>query len=179
MPSAATPALTEYESLVLAIVARDGPTTAYRVLKRVGEALGPGFSGSPGTIYPIVARLKKRGLVAALAVHTDARNTELLMVSATGRAAARRWVKSITPALLLPEDPLRSRVALLEILTQAERGKWLEQVRASLAAQLEALEASPPAEDPVARTSNKAARLVSRARLDWLDEVLADREQPT
>src|SRR6476659_7226575 len=55
--------LTELEQCVLGVIWRDGPMTAYEIAALFTKSLSPYWSGSAGAIYPVVQRLRKRGLV--------------------------------------------------------------------------------------------------------------------
>ena len=166
--------LTEYESLLLAIIARDEPTTAYKICKVVERSPTAGFSSSAGAVYPIVGRLKARGLITAAAVETDGRNTELLLATREGRAAVRKWITQVTPDQLLPVDPLRTRISHADMLNPAERLAWLGKMRAALAAKLEEIEAYASAHrEGLIDYAHRHAIHITQSRLAWLDEILA------
>lgn len=166
--------LTEYESLLLAIVARDEPTTAYRIRKGIAGSPTAGFSSSAGAVYPTVARLKAKGLVTASAVRADGRNTELLEANREGKAAVRKWVASLTEDQLLPVDPLRTRISHAHMLGPAERIAWLTRVRAALAAKLEEIHAyGADHREGLIDYAHRHARHLTEARISWLDEILA------
>ena len=167
------PALTEYESSVLAIIGRDGPITAYKVRKIIEGSPAAGFSSSAGAVYPAIARLKARNLIAAEAVETDGRNTELLKATQTGRAAIRRWVLEVTPEQLLPVDLLRTRVAYASLLSASERRDWLQAVKAALRDKLAEIEiyATQHSEGTM-DYAHRHAKRITRARIEWLDELL-------
>lgn len=172
--SAKQVSLTEYESLLLAIIARDEPTTAYKICKVVERSPTAGFSSSAGAVYPIVGRLKARGSVTAAAVEADGRNTELLVATREGRAAVRKWIMQVTPDQLLPVDPLRTRIGHADMLNRAERLAWLRKMRAALAAKLEDIEAYARAHrEGLIEHAHRHAIHITEARLAWLDEILA------
>ena len=168
-----TGSLSEFESNVLAIVVRDGPTTAYKVRKVLEEMPSAGVSGSSGSVYPIVARLKEGGLISAVALPTDGRNTEFLYATKQGRSVIRKWVVQITPEQLLPADALLARVSHAELLSPAERLAWLTKVRAALRAQLDELEggAQPPGPGRTDHARSHAIAM-TRARIAWIDGIL-------
>jgi len=172
--SAKKVSLTEYESLLLAIIARDEPTTAYKICKVVERSPTAGFSSSAGAVYPIVGRLKARGLVTAAAVEADGRNTELLLTTKGGRAAVRKWITQATPDQLLPVDPLRTRISHADMLSPAERLAWLRKMREALAVKLEEIEAYASAHrEGLIDYAHRHAIHITEARLAWLDEILA------
>ena len=88
-------------------MARAEPITAYQIAKVYEDSPVSNFNTSKGKIYPIIKRLREAGLLRATSVPGDARGTETLSTTAKGREAVRSWVKSVRPAHLLPEDPLK------------------------------------------------------------------------
>lgn len=174
MAGSSLPALTEYESLVLALIARDGPVTAYKIRKVLEASPAAGISSSAGAVYPAVARLKARNFISSDAVDTDGRNTELLTATEDGRAAVRRWIVQVTPEQLLPVDPLRTRVVHAEMLSAKERRVWLATMRESLVAKLAEIDAY--AEQHSGGAIDYAhwhARRITSARIEWIDDIIA------
>ena len=53
-------ALSEIEACVLALVSVDGPATPYAIRKVFLNSPNPQWSGSAGTIYPLIGRLLRR-----------------------------------------------------------------------------------------------------------------------
>ena len=170
--------LTEHESHVLALISREQPTTAYKIRRIIAESPTSGISSSSGAVYPIVNRLKDKGLLTTASVANDGRNTELLLVTKDGRAAIRRWVKAIKPSQLLPDDPIRTRISHSDFLTAEERAVWLGKLRVELEAKL--VEIDDYMKDyPTGAIihAHRHARMMTRARIAWIDETIAiDRE---
>ncbi len=174
MARSTVPALTEYESHVLAIIARDGPATAYKVRKILAESPSAGISSSAGAVYPAVARLKARKFISSAAVDTDGRNTELLTATEGGRAAIRRWIEQVTPEQLLPVDPLRTRVAHAQMLSSQERFAWLKKMKDSLEEKLAEIEAySGRHSEGAIDYAHRHAKRITIARIAWIEEILA------
>lgn len=166
--------LSHHESHVLALVHKWQPTTAYFVRKALQRGLASSFSDSPGSVYPVIERLKKRGLVVATAAEADGRRTEHLTCSAEGEAAIAGWLTRIDPVDLLPEDPWRTRVLFADILEPAARADLYRQLRATAQAQLEELHArSAAALDHSYREALEGARLQTEGRIVWLDRLIA------
>jgi DNA-binding PadR family transcriptional regulator len=169
-----TPAtgLTELEGTVLAAVERLGPISAYRVRTLFERSPTGAAALSQGSVYPIVERLKARGLVAAFAVPGDRRNTEQLRVTPAGLEVVRAWVVDLPPNAAVPLDPLRVRILSLGTLSDAERRRWLEDARAALLGGLATIEAyAREHADPLMALANDNARSTLLARLGWLDRV--------
>jgi DNA-binding PadR family transcriptional regulator len=124
---------------------------------------------SQGSIYPVIDRLKKKGLVRATTL-AGARKAENLTCTPTGVEAVKRWVCDMTAKL--PDDPLRSRVLSLSVLSHAERSQWVNTARAAVLSQLaqvdEFAEANPGAVFELAHDNARSSLL---ARLRWLDRV--------
>ena len=55
--------LSEIEACVLALVSEDGPATPYAIRKIFLDSPSPQWSGSAGTIYPLIERLSRRKLI--------------------------------------------------------------------------------------------------------------------
>ena len=167
--------LSEHESLTLAMIARFEPTTVYQVRKILNASPTSSFSTSPGKMYPIIERLRARGLVEAERVAGDRRNTERFHVTQSGRAAVKSWVKTIRPTHLLPEDPLRTHAGFADMLSKSERARWLAELRDGLKAKL--VEIQRFADDhphPEFAHALDHAATVTRARIDWVEAMMTE-----
>lgn len=174
MPRSSAPALSEHESLTLAMIARFQPTTVYQVRKLLNESPTTSFSTSPGKMYPIIERLRARGLIEAQRVDGDGRKTERFTVTKEGRAAVKAWVKAIRPVYLLPEDPLRTHAGFADMLGKVERAKWRTDLLAALQAKLAEIERFT-AERPDASMApaHDHALSVTRTRIAWVERMIA------
>src|SRR5690242_3500989 len=113
------------------------PATAYQLSRVYEDSPVSNFGTSKGKIYPLVRRLKERGLIDARPVAGDARGSECLKCTRAGREAVRRWVKRIRPAHLLLEDPLRTMVQSFDLLSHDEQIEWIANVECGLRSKLE------------------------------------------
>lgn len=174
--------ISDNEGTLLALVRRVQPVTAYEIGKIYEASPVSNFNASKGKLYPLIKRLKSRGLVEAHQVANDARGTERLSVTKAGEEAVRDWVRQIRPTHLLLEDPLRTKMQSLDLLSREQRIRWIVGVKAALLEKLAELEAygknvSVPYQEFV--HANAVASI--RARMDWLDRVLqrivADEDQ--
>jgi len=171
-PSA--PDLSEHESLTLAMIARYQPTTVYQVRKLLNESPTTSFSTSPGKMYPIIERLRARGLIDAERVAGDGRNTEKFSVTKAGKAAVKAWVKAIRPVYLLPEDPLRTHAGFADMLGKAERARWRSDLLAALRdklAEIERFAAQRP--ESAMSAAHDHALSVTRTRIAWVERMIA------
>lgn len=165
--------LTDNEGPLLALVLRTQPITAYQIAKVYEESPVTNFNTSKGKLYPLVRRLRERGLISAQAVEGDARGTERLVCTRLGKRAVKAWVQETRPGHLLLEDPLRTKLQSFDLLTREERIDWIEKAKAQLLQKLEALEeyraeVEVPFKDLV--HDNAVSQL--RSRMDWLDRTL-------
>jgi len=166
--------LTDDEAAFLSLLIRIQPATAYQIAKIYDESPVSNFGTSKGKIYPMIRRLKERGALTARALAGDARNSEVLSVTALGRGMVRRWIRCIKPSHLLPKDPLRTMVQSFELLSKDEQLKWIAEVRTGLEAKLVELEEYKDAVHvPFKDQVHDNAVLVVETRLDWLEDLEA------
>jgi DNA-binding PadR family transcriptional regulator len=165
--------VTDGEALVLSLIERMQPITAYQVRKVLAQSPTTNISNSTGKIYPIIRRLKAGGLISATAVEDDRRGAERLACTERGKHAVRQWVKSIGASYLLLEDPLRTKVLSFHLLSKSEQLRWLKSARQDLAAKLDEIEDfARRYPGPVHDLAHANARLTTAARLAWIDLVL-------
>jgi DNA-binding PadR family transcriptional regulator len=166
--------LSEHESLTLAMIARHQPTTVYQIRKLLNASPTTSFSTSPGKMYPIIERLKARGLIEGTQVEGDGRNTERFACTPAGKAAVKAWVKAIRPVYLLPEDPLRTHAGFADMLGKAERAKWRRDLLAALRDKLAEIEryAAERPEAALAHAHDHALS-VTRTRIAWVERMIA------
>lgn len=161
--------LTEFESHVLALIWRYQPTTAYQVRHAHAHSPTLDFALSQGSVYPVIERLKARGLINALALK-DRRRTEQLSCTKAGEEAVKAWLADL-PARL-PDDPLRSRILALSILKKNQRAQWVKSAKDCLLQDLahveEFAEANP---GPLLDLAHDNARSTLLARIRWLERI--------
>lgn len=164
--------LSDNEGSLLALVLRRQPVTAYQLLKIYEQSPVSSFNESKGSLYPLIRRMKARGLLAAAPVAGDGRGAEALSCTARGRDAARAWAMAVKPRHILPDDPLRTKALSLHLLDAAERRQWIEEARALTQAKMTELGAyfvglDLPSRGAVAENAEGALR----ERLRWLDRL--------
>lgn len=165
--------LTESEGTLLALVTRAAPITAYQIARVYDRSPVTNFNTSKGKIYPIIRRLKARGLLVSESVEGDGRGTERLRPTRAGNEAVRRWAREILPSHALLEDPLRTRIQSFDLLTREERIEWCARAKAALTAKLEELERYKEEVDvPLKAFVHDGAVSAVQARLQWLDRML-------
>ncbi|MGF1549680.1 MAG: PadR family transcriptional regulator [Sphingomonadaceae bacterium] len=173
-------ALTDHEGTLLGLIVRAGPLTAYQVGKIYDRSPVSNFNTSKGKLYPLIRRLRQRGLLAAIPVEDDARGTEKLAATEAGKAAVRRWCMEIKPAHLLLDDPLRTKVQSFELFSREERVEWCVTARALLSRKLKELEAyKDEVEVPFHDYVHSNAAGAIRQRIEWLDTLLHGLTRPS
>jgi DNA-binding PadR family transcriptional regulator len=175
--SARTPELrelTELEGSVLGVVWEQGPCTAYVIRKVFVDSPSPYWSGSAGAVYPLLARLERRGLVRSRAHRVGRRASRRFAVTPPGLRQLKRWLGPPFADWILgvPMDPLRTRLSFLAALPAAQRAAFLAEAEKKVLAYFRL------AKREVARTradSDVYSQLVAkgvlgslRARLAWL-----------
>lgn len=168
----AEPALSDNEGSLLALVLRRQPVTAYQLLKIYEQSPVSSFNESKGSLYPLIRRMKARGLLAASPVAGDGRGAEELRCTARGQEAARGWAKTVKPQHILPDDPLRTKAISLGLLDADERRAWIATARALTLAKIAEVEAYLIGlELPFRGAIEENAAGALRERLRWLDRL--------
>lgn len=165
--------LTDNEATFLALLIRLGPITAYQAAKMDDESPVSNFKTSKGKLYPIVTRLRRRGLIRAHRVPGDGRKTATLESTEKGHQAFKQWLMEIRSTHLLLEDPLRTKVQSFDMLTRDERIRWIVELKACLHGKLaEVEEYAKNVATPQQEFVHDNAVRALRSRMDWLDQVL-------
>lgn len=166
------------EGTLLSLVERAQPVTVYEVSKIYLASPVTNYGTSKGKLYPMVRRLKSHGLIEGIPIADDQRGTEHLRCTETGLAALRQWVGAVEPGHALPDDPLRTRIQSLHLLTRAEQLDWLDRARDAVAAKVREVEAYVEQVDmPRAAIALDHVRSVSQARLRWIERTARVLEQ--
>ena len=165
--------LTEHEGMMLALLVREQPSTAYQLYRVFEQSPVSSINTSKGQLYPAIRRLRDRGLLEASKVAGDKRNSEELSVTKAGLAAVRQWLKGIDASHVLLDDPLRTRMLSLDMLTSDERIEWIASAKALVKRKREIVdEYSRSVDMPYHRIAHQSAVEALRAKMEWLDELL-------
>lgn len=170
----------ELEHVILGIVGKFGPLTAYAVRRHFADSPTPAFSSGAGTIYPAIARLVRARLLRSRAAARGAQARSLLTITPAGRRAHQAWLFAPSGDYLQPQpDPLRTRVFFLGLLPRAAQRRFLRKALATLEGQIDVLEryARSYASTGPTRHSRLAAEgmgELARARHRWLARVQAE-----
>jgi DNA-binding PadR family transcriptional regulator len=159
-------ALTELEGAVLGAVVRDGPCTSYAVKELFRASPSDFWSGSAGSIYPLMKRLEQQGLVASKRGSTGRRGHRTYRATPKGRRAFARWMTDAERTAAMGYDPLRTRLVFVGQLSQRTRAEF----RAAVAAALTRVPAPLPGDDVQLQ---RLHRIWSAARRQALEAVIS------
>jgi DNA-binding PadR family transcriptional regulator len=168
--------LSEIEGCVLALIHESGPATPYAIRRDFLDSPTPQWSGSAGTIYPLVERLQRRGLIRSKLRYTGDRPGSQLSLTAAGVRTFRKWLSVPVPEWVagIPPDPLRTRVRFLAALPLRVRREFIAEAVREARRQLHALEQDcerQRALGPFHHLMSRGALLTMQARLAFLDET--------
>jgi DNA-binding PadR family transcriptional regulator len=168
--------LRELEGAVLGVVSQHGPLTPYQVRKVFAHSPNPHWNASAGSIYPLIARLSRRRLLAARHHATGARNCLKYSLTTAGLRVLRTWISNIEQTkITTTSDLVRLRVFFLAVLTPAEQRRFVEHMILKISAAIAKDEVycrkKLKAGDTFAYLGSRGAVLMSRARFGWLKEV--------
>lgn len=166
--------LSELEGAVLGIVRKNSPCTAYAVRKNFWSSPAHHWKASAGAIYPVMERLEAAGLLAAVESQRGRQSRRQYTLTRTGQTELRRWLCEASAQLVVPPDPLRTRLFFFDLLEPQERKSVLDQAQELIATQLPALEQDCRDRQKLDEFGHLAARgalLVAKARLKWISRI--------
>lgn len=165
-------ALSDMETVVLGVVWRDGPCSAYHVRKEFVDSPASFWSGSQGAIYPLLRKLAKEGLVSSAADPSSKRNTKLLTITSKGKQQVSEWYEpgKIGDSVLREFDALRTRVFFLSFLNARQKRKFIEHVEFELKNQEKrTLERIKVEEDEINVLALRGLLACNKARQKWVE----------
>ncbi|MGE0180086.1 MAG: PadR family transcriptional regulator [Sphingomonas sp.] len=166
--------LSENEGSLLALVLRLQPVKPYQLLKIYLESPVSRYNASSGSVYPLVKRLEKRGLIESDRLRGDRRKAKLLRCTPAGHETVRRWVAQISVGQVLLDDPWRSRILSFGELDREQQLEWVARARLFVIEKARELEIFNSRVDlPYQEVAHDNARLAIEARLKWLDALSA------
>lgn len=159
--------------MLLALVLREQPVTAYQLMRIFADSPVSSINTSKGQVYPAIARLRARKLLQARAVANDRRGTEELALTDAGREAVKRWVRDLDSSQIVLDDPLRTRVLSFDVLTRQEKLEWIAEAKSLVRQRRLDLErynedVDLPFQDLVYQSASESLQLKS----EWLDELM-------
>jgi DNA-binding PadR family transcriptional regulator len=163
--------MTELDSTVLAVIALEGPLSAYDVRARFERSLTREWSSSTGSIYPSIRRLHAGGYIWSSAPEGP-RGKQKLTSTERGRADVAKWVCSLSIDLAAAHpDPLRTRAQFLKLLDEDGQRRFIREAKHFTSEALE--KAERRAQE---RIANGLGRLEALAEAGALYELRARRE---
>ncbi len=169
-----THTVSDGEGTLLSLVERAQPVTVYEISKIYLASPVTNFGTSKGKLYPMVRRLKQLGLLEGEPIAGDKRKTEHLRCTPAGLASLHQWTRRIDPAHMLLDDPLRTRIQSLHVLTPDEQRDWLCEVEVAMRKKLAEVEDYIDTVDvPHSEIMKDHVRATSQARLAWVKRTIA------
>lgn len=161
---------------MLALVSVDGPATPYAIRKVFLDSPSPQWSGSAGTIYPLIERLLRRKLIRSKLCLTGKRRGYQISLTTAGSRALRLWLSLPIPDWVggVPPDPLRTRVRFLGAISRHQQRAFLQNAHQRTQAHLRAVEADcerKRADGGFQYLMARGALLSMRSRCAFLEEV--------
>ena len=165
--------ITEHEGMLLALMLRQQPVTAYQLFRFFETSPVTSINASKGQLYPAIKRLRQRGLIDGRKVAGDGRGAEELSVTEAGAEAVRTWVRDIDGTHIALDDPLRTRILSFDLLSREERLQWIARAKA-LVKQRRAIvdDYNQSVTVPYQDFAYSSVVEALRTRMDWLDELL-------
>jgi DNA-binding PadR family transcriptional regulator len=135
--------LSEIEGCVLGLLSVEGPATPYAIRKVFLQSPSPQWSGSAGTIYPLIERLLQRKLIRSKLCLTGKRRGQRISVTASGSRVLKQWLSVPIPEWVagVPPDPLRTRVRFLGSVSYTQQRAFLQGAHQRARAHLHMVEA--------------------------------------
>lgn len=169
--------LSELECFVLGLVWQIGPCTPYVVRKCMLDSPSTQWSGSAGSIYPLMRRLHDYGCLSVKQEATGQRKHKTYAITPAGLKVLKRWigppmgdeVRTVT------YDPLRSRARFLGALSRGEQLAWLEaalEVLEEVEWRVKEWEASYAIDDEILQLIDRAGDLDVQSRRKWVREAI-------
>lgn len=165
--------VSEHEGMLLSVALRQQPVTAYQLVKAFEVSPVTSINASKGQVYPAVRRLKARGFLKARKLAGDGRNSEELEVTSAGKKAVKAWVQKLEDALVVVDDPLRTRMLALELLSDAERLEWTIRAKSLVKERRRLLDHyNKSVTVPYQEIAYRSVVETLRVKMDWLDDLL-------
>jgi len=165
--------VTEHEGMLLALILRQQPVTAYQLFRFFETSPVTSINASKGQLYPAIKRLRERGLIEGRKVAGDGRGAEALSVTDAGRDMVRSWTRAIDAKHITLDDPLRTRILSFDMLSRDERLEWIVKAKA-LVKQRRAIveEYNQSVTVPYQDFAYASVMEALRVKMEWLDELL-------
>lgn len=170
--------LKELEGVVLGLVFKQQPCTAYAIRMALKSSPSSHWQASAGSIYPLLNRLESKGLLVSAADGVDGRGRKLLHITSAGRTALQDWIAHGTAPDIVAEihDPVRTRLFFLQALPRDEQLQFAQQTLRSLRDFLDIAEQrhaeNGGQDDLAASMGDLGAVLSARARVELFEKLV-------
>jgi DNA-binding PadR family transcriptional regulator len=169
--------LSELEGVVLGLLSLSGRATAYSIRTTLLNSPNSRWSGSAGAIYPLMRRLEARDLCISNTFKTGKRPGKKYELTGKGRECLRRWLGPplTKEAIDLLSDPIRTRLSFIFALSKNDQRKFLSEAKSIIQSHVVRSEGECKRNRETGNTEDflisRGALLLSRARLEWIEEV--------
>ena len=165
--------------ITLGVVAEFEPCSGYAVMKSFQVSTSTYFSGSAGSIYPLLRRLEALGLIKAERSKAGTRVRRTYSVTEKGRRRLHAWLAEPVPDddVAFTVDLLRVRVLFFKTLSKIQRRTFVKDARAALHRRIKFMNdkiANPGEGSQYDVVCFKNVVMTDEARLRWLDAVEAE-----
>ncbi len=168
---AETAVVTELEGAILSEIQHRGNDTAFQVRRAFQTSPSIEWSGSAGSIYPAIKRLREQGLIHGRATQ-DGRSTVRLSLTAAGEAAVIAWACDPERSSSVGIDPFRLRSGIWDLLPADQRRSALQATADAIKANIVFLRDYQSGLDGVEATRVELSLRIQGLRLDWILERL-------
>lgn len=170
------PVLSNLEFLVLGVIWRDGPCTAYRIRKEFADSPNSFWSGSQGSIYPLLRKLESHEFVKSKADSGDQRKTKLVTITPAGKRQLMFWFDVSRPrSMLLQEyDSIRTQLFFIDVLPISKQKKYVDRLMTMLREQRDEIAKeirNCDSDKPHYRIAWQGVLATNEARQKWLTSV--------
>jgi DNA-binding PadR family transcriptional regulator len=174
--------LSELECFTLGLVWQMGSCTPYQIRQQMLDSPSTEWSGSAGAVYPLIQRLKKRGLLHVTSGATGRRRHKTYSIAPAGLKMLREWIGPpiADTAKTVAHDPLRSRVRFLGALNRQQQIAWLHSSLDALeevAAKVRQWQSQHADSDEFLQFVARSGELDVQLRRKWLKELLGQRDR--
>ena len=165
--------LTELEGAVLSEIHHRQNRTAFKVRRAFQTSPSIEWSGSAGALDPAIRRLVAAGRIESTPITTGNKGHHLSLTD-EGVAALEAWICDPVRATSVGVDPFRLRAGLWSTLDPAKRADALRRLKLAVEEELQRLQASLDALDPVEQARSLWSIQLQAMRLNWLDDRNAE-----
>lgn len=170
--------LTDLEAAAVGEILNHQPCTAHFIRTCFRESLTSHFSNSAGSVYPMMKRLEKRGVLESSSRKEGQRYVRYYHVTAVGQSDLRKWLSTdLAEQELISIDPTRTRMLYLNRLSKSKRVNWFDCRERELKAQLANIKKQSQRIDPSTRAAIFQELAIENAivnfqsRLKWLGKA--------